>query len=65
MCCNALRRPLQVWLRYIQHLIGKDKEDASRKILERALNSLPKHKHFKVGPRRPPLLRTALHWFAN
>ncbi len=51
---------LQVWLRHIELLLRGNQPDAARKLLDRALQALPRRKHIKVRPSpSPPLLQEA------
>lgn len=38
----------KAWLAHVQHCIAESQVEAAQKVLERALASIPKHKHIKV-----------------
>ena len=38
----------KAWLAHIRHCIGRSEVEASQKLLERSLSSLPQDKHIKV-----------------
>lgn len=47
--CKKFGGSAKVWLRQLEHMLQAGDEEGARKLMDRALASLPRRKHIKVG----------------